>query len=512
MLDFLAGPSENPGELIHNPLEYRGTARRLQHPTWTASFSQILISSLLSVAVAYTSVLPFSITGTHGDSPYKAALIISCIAATLIHLMQTALNGSSHELNPNRYQARRSWNWPRFTTRITSALQSLIMTSLAVTCVAILASFFVTESYDQDDAVWSMVVACLITASVVTLYLHLFDEALRTLLCSPPIQMRRIVEEAAEDDRMETYLDVAMYSLLHSDAPLVKDLISSSNPGYMDLEREERRRNETAIKAMANTLLHKTSADETGAHLEEDILRLAILASLGGKSWNGKSYADLDRAEAHHVENIKQWVQPRDEMKVGGSRSEPVAVPLVRALCAFAGGLGEALIICSGQKSSPFTNPWLLPPGAIVCAEYAIRAAARCIVLNLSLSTRSLADWRSTHLSIMVPVFLTSAYRLESGMVRFTQGRSGGKPSDHLDQLELFRTESPEFLPLYHACNDSAAMILEKLKSLEGVRRLDFDLDTDCQKWTNKILARIPSHCPKRESFGSAIITFNKRA
>jgi hypothetical protein len=297
-----------------------------------------------------------------------------------------------------------------------------------------------------------------------------------------------------DDDRMEVFLDVVMYSILHSDASLVKDLSSSTKPGFLDLEREEHKRNEASIKAMANTLLHKTSADEMGAHLEEDLFRLGILASLGGTTWNGKSHAGLDKAEAYHVDNIKQWVEHGDTMKVGGSRSEPLAVPLVRALCAYVGGLGEALLICSGQRSLSLRNPWVLPPGALACAEYAIRAAARCIVWNFSHSARTLADWRSTHLSMLVPVLLNSAFRLETGMVKFTQVRNGGKSSDHMEKLDLIKTESPEFLPLYHACNDSAAMILEKLKSLEGVRRIDFDLETDCQKWMESILARIPDH------------------
>jgi hypothetical protein len=205
---------------------------------------------------------------------------------------------------------------------------------------------------------------------------------------------------------------------------------------------------------------------------------------------NGQSYGGIDKAGVHHVDNIKEWVQPRDKMKMGG---EPLVVPLVRALCAYVGGLGEALIKCAEKKTPSTENPWLLPPGAIVCAEYGVRGAARCIVWNFSHSTGPQVDWRSSHLSMLVPVFLNSVYRLESGMTKFTQVRCGAKASDPLQSLELIRTESPELLPLFHACSESAAMVLEKIKSMEGVRRVDFELDPDCQRWTNNILARIPN-------------------
>ena len=67
VLDFIAGPSDSPGAPIKTPLDYRGDARRLQQPTFTAFFAQFLISAISGLVVAYTSVLPFSPTGAHVD-------------------------------------------------------------------------------------------------------------------------------------------------------------------------------------------------------------------------------------------------------------------------------------------------------------------------------------------------------------------------------------------------------------------------------------------------------------
>eukprot|EP00339_Tiarina_fusa_P011617 CAMPEP_0117004218 /NCGR_PEP_ID=MMETSP0472-20121206/5271_1 /TAXON_ID=693140 ORGANISM="Tiarina fusus, Strain LIS" /NCGR_SAMPLE_ID=MMETSP0472 /ASSEMBLY_ACC=CAM_ASM_000603 /LENGTH=249 /DNA_ID=CAMNT_0004705113 /DNA_START=350 /DNA_END=1096 /DNA_ORIENTATION=+ len=103
VFDFLVGPSENPGEIYKTPLDHRENARRLQCPTLGDAVSQFIISGIGATAFAYASVLPYSPGGIHGDNPYKALMILSCIFAMWINLLQSSLDGSSHELNPARY-------------------------------------------------------------------------------------------------------------------------------------------------------------------------------------------------------------------------------------------------------------------------------------------------------------------------------------------------------------------------------------------------------------------------
>jgi hypothetical protein len=365
---------------------------------------------------------------------------------------------------------------------------------------AITAAVLVTEQ-DWEDLL-NVVFSCVVTALIVTLYMHGIDEAARSLLCTPYAKLKQLVDEVSDDDRIDTCLDVALYSILHADEALVKQLgMPLTRPRVLDLEVEERKRNAESIKTMANTLLYGV---ENGSPLEEDILRVTLLESLGGTSSDGSSQGGLEGADTRHAHAVKMWVQPGDAVRGGGKRSEPLAVPLVRALCAYVGGLGEALIICSAQVSLA-GNVWLLPPGAIACAEYAIRAACRCIIWNFSNSTRALADWRSTHLSMLVPVVLTSVCRLEAGLVKYAQTRSGGKPSDHVDnKIDLIKTESPELLSLFRACNQTAEMILEKVQSLEGKRKVDLELDHECNKWTKELLSRHPS--PSVKKYGDGVL------
>jgi len=289
-----------------------------------------------------------------------------------------------------------------------------------------------------------------------------------------------------------------MCSILHSDLSLVEKLSAIGKVRLLSLDREERALNEDAMKTMANNLLQKTPGDENGAHLEEDIFRLSILSSLGAKS---------DR----HLQNVRLWVPPPQTEKDGISRNEITPIPLVRALCAFGGGFGEALIMCSWQPTSSPNFPWSVPPGALVQSEYAISAAARCIVCSLENSAQCRTDWRSSHLSMMIPVFMNSACRLWSGAVRYAERKrafreafaSGKKvkstaltvgleaPFTPDEDRHLLQFESPEMLPVYNACSNSAAMILRQLHSMEGSRDHALGLDGLTGRWVNQIIKDI---------------------
>lgn len=518
-LDFIAGPNNEssslpPGAMVTSDLTYQSeTARRLQRPMLAAVSKQIVLSALLGIALAYTLVLPFC-DGIHGDLPHKSPLISSCAFATVMSLARL-LDGSSHEINPNRYGASHGF------MSILSVVQKMpLFSSFGVLFLALICSSLSIEDINGDTT-GKVITTCLFTILIITLYLNVFEEILRVVLCSPPNHMKAVVEEIADDDRMETFLEVAMCSILHSEMSLVDKLSRSVKGPLLNLDREELAMNEESVKAMAHILLQKTAADENGAHLEEDILRLSLLASLG---------ASKKRLNGEIDQNFQQWVQPRNTIHVGTSVHEYFTVPLVRALCAYAGGLGEALVtICSSMQNNrktPLGSPWLLPPGAIVCAEYAIRAATGFIVWTLSNSERCSTDWRGSHLSMLIPVLLNSAHRLEAGMIKYTELRRGIPPytelprrgissgSDSLviaqtaqltleQKLRLIKTESPELFSLYQTCNDAAVAIIEKLKTLEGSRQIDLPIFGDCRVWIDGILARISP----LQRFGHSVIT-----
>jgi len=217
---------------------------------------------------------------------------------------------------------------------------------------------------------------------------------------------------------------------------------------------------------------------------------------------------------------------------------QPATVPLVRALCAYAGGLGEALISCSsntsaispdlgyGQQldsrhqasfaeSSWNTITWSLPPGACACAEYSILAAARLVVLNFSLHAReSMASRRHSWLSILIPSVLHSAYKLRCGILQHAQSKmvlsgqahllqkiddnsegknlhSGlaSKTSREDERLGAFiAMNCPNLCHILSACDHSATAILQTLLKFEGQRLPEFKVGSGCRKWLNSLV------------------------
>jgi hypothetical protein len=468
--DDVQNPQQLPDQRDRNP-------RRLQLPTSASLIAQIAISILIAVAVAFTTVLPFSSNGNLSDnnhSPMKMALILMCITSTSMQLLLTTLNGTNHEIDPRKYRSysvRNPVNVIPFLIR--SAAPIIIFIPLYILAVSIYAKY--------DSLKWSDNLVCLIVVPpVIFLYLSIFDYNLRIFFCTTPSNIKKLVEEASGGDaRMEVFLDVVLRNLLHSDDGLVKKLGNSTSTRssvWMDLEQEEQKRNDFAITTMANILLHKTSKDEAGPHLEDDILRLAIFSSIGGS-----------------------------ESSEGGlSSTEPyAAMPIVRALCAYAGGIGKALLIIAGSNNRTLReDEWVFPPAAIYMAECAIRGASRCILRSLNLasssssssSSSSVMAGKNTSLSILIPVLLSSAFILETGIVRFAEAIGGPMASNETDKRKLLQTVSPELLSLFNLINDSTRMIIESAKASEGLRKLDLmeSLDMDCQKWlrSKQILSR----------------------
>jgi hypothetical protein len=290
--------------------------------------------------------------------------------------------------------------------------------------------------------------------------------------------MKKFVEEASGGDvSMEIFVDVILRSLLHSNDELVNKLgnVPSTSSTWIDVEGEEVKLNNVATKIIANTLLHKTDSDEASPHLEDDILRLAILSCIGG-SVSMKDGAIGNLAEG----NSNFWT------RLGSKRTEnvansidPFAVPIVRALCAYGGGLGEALRRIADSEDKLLHDSWVLPPGALFMGECAIRGATHSIIRGMILPRRN------TSLAILIPVLLNSACKLESSLLRYQKATDESVALNETYKVELSHTISPHLLPLCNACHNSAKIILQTAKDNEEFRRLDFldSLDTDCHKW-----------------------------
>jgi len=445
--------------------------RRLQLPTSASLSAQIAISILIGITLSFTSVLPFAQDAALGNicSSTKMAIIFSCITSSALQLLLTTIYRTNHEINPTQYQSHSIRNQDIFIESLISAVQIGFAVPILAICVHLLSGSFQWS----DNLVYFICVP-----PAIIMYLYFFDYALRILICTTPSNMKNFVEEASGGDvSMEIFVDVILRSLLHSNDELVKRLgnIPTCSSIWMDVEGEELKLNNVAIKTMADTLLHKTNEDEVSPHLEDDILRLAILSCIGG------SASKEEDAIGNFKEGNKKYLMQSllNETKCGSDSIHPYAVPIVRALCAYAGGLGEALRLIADSEDRMFYDAWVLPPGALLTGEYAIRGATHWILEGINFPRKN------TGLAILISVLLNTAYKLENGLIRYQQATGGSLASDERYKEKLSNTMSPQLAPLSNVCNNCAKIILCAAKANEGFRRLDFleSFDIDCQKW-----------------------------
>ena len=492
-------------EFVTRPSEKMLTARRHQSPDFFCLIAQAVVSLVVGLAVAYSSVLPLCSRVTHGDSSNKATLMVTCVVSVLVHLVVTAFDGSSHELNPKKYTIPNTTSSPisyhkKTITQsiVTLRVPPLLKVTFSSATMVLVAAITLSGSVNGGPTIPSrgLVLACFFTITLVSTYLYVIDEITRALLCNPGIDVRRQVAETLGSTSMLDTLDVIMHSILHSDSSLVATLYASTDTPSEFKEAEAK---------MAKHLRFGNRED-AGWYFEKDILRYAILESFGGTSQQGIPPAGVEAADTRHSDWIKCWVQSNAE--VDWTRG---AAPLVRSFCAYAGGLGEALVQCAGDTSPP-SRPlsngherqqeqirmmhavhfslWVLPPGAVVCAEYAISAATRFVVLNFRNTSRPFVDWKSTQLSMLVPAVIKAAFHLQTGIVAYSRSRSAVGTRNYADPFEMIKAENPELIAAFCACNNAASTILQELQALEGARSVAIDFDSDCNMWIKGLLDR----------------------
>eukprot|EP00536_Pseudo-nitzschia_multiseries_P013905 jgi/Psemu1/291134/fgenesh1_pg.629_\ len=435
--------------------------RRLQLPSSKSLAAQIAVSIVAAVAVAFTSVLPFSHDESFGENypAIKMMVILLCIVSTTMQLLLTTIQGTNHEIDPTQYRTKSIEDQANLLNYLKSVGPFVFAIPVLVVSICVQNASFR----------WSDTLVCLVTvSSPIALYMFIFDYTLRVFICKTPSSVKKLVEEASGGDaRMEIFVDVILRSLLHSNEELVLQLgkLSSNSSVWMDLEQEEQKRNNVAMEKMAQTLLYKTNKDEASPHLEDDMLRLAILTA-----FEGAGVQNLIESTSYIMTNG------------GGCSIDPYAVPIIRALCAYAGGIGEALrLIADSEDKELHEEAWVLPPGALFMGGCAIRGATRWILKSTTLSGKNKS------LAILIPVLLNSAHKVEKGLVRYAEAIGGSTTLGEADKFKLLQRVTPQLLPLFNTCNDCARHVVEETKAKPGFRRLE-SLDPDCQRWLRSIL------------------------
>jgi hypothetical protein len=380
----------------------------------------------------------------------------------------TCCDGKSHELNPLRYHRG------DFRSLMTRAhLESYASTSILCVSIAPI-SMHIFHSHGILNVSWDTTIFTITITFLMSLYLSALDLMARHFLCSSGFNLRKLILEVTPENNPALILEVIISSLLFEDEEACRSVIKPlCNASTNICEEEEIRRHGDDAEKLAVVMTRKS--EDYG--LEDDLLRLLILESLGGK---GNITTGISWTSESHHQMVKML---KDNNSFSKERS--LLSPLVRALCAYTAGLGLTLQKIGGKKMQPKSpnwrlDFWTLPPGALACSEYAIIAATRCVVNSITSSSPISIDWRSTELSIFVPVVLLSAFQLRSGIQAFAESPVSTELSSSL-------------LQVINVCDNCADYLIKTLQKLEACSvELIIPLK-ECRKWLENMLVRIYS-------------------
>lgn len=483
-LSFVAGPNENgAGDFSLNYSDFRlhNYGWRYQWPSSLSAIANVVVITILGYATAEVVFVPYwhyLEADSQGYEQMRRAhslILCTCILTMILHFGFANLNGTAHELTPKKYYANQMKD-RKAAPALISGKGFMAILSRTIVCatfvplvcfapISFASTFFFSLELQYNNSLVVLMLFCSTISGIVGLYSAVLDEASKTALCAPGMNLERCVrnanvgrapgrqiggtggtESSLTEAAVESYvIDTMLHSILHGDSVSVMEIRQSTaakTGNYLDLGRYEAARNANAVDRMAKVLLGnkdaKRSSHRPERPLEEDILRHSILESIGGSvpSPMGSSIDKQSNSTAivlaksiqqfvpseRHSESVRAWVLPPHRsqltMNVQGDAIEPKGVILIRALNAYSGGLGQSLIDASKIRS-PYIV-WQLPPGAIVATEYAIIALSRCLVTHLQ---HVKTDWRSSHISMLIAASLSSAYRLRVGIFEYARYR-----------------------------------------------------------------------------------------
>ena len=254
-------------------------------------------------------------------------------------------------------------------------------------------------------------------------------------------------------------------------------------------QEDEISRNDVATASFAEWIVNQSTT--SSGKLGDDILRISLLESLGGGS-----SSQSNQPNPFYFGDRRHSAAVRKRLDLSAATTSPgqqqIVVPVARTLCAFAGGLGDAMskIYCSVDKNgkplqkSRQAELWKLPPGSLNAIEYALVASARLVVMNSVGAKHGRVDPSKRHsqLSLLLPSVLQSAYKVRRGLFEYARATAimhevnlatFAKNDSGSDGLQEFiAAKCKDLPPVLSACNDSAKMVVKTLVEfgeLEGL-------------------------------------------
>jgi len=304
-----------------------------------------------------------------------------------------------------------------------------------------------------------------------------------------------------------------------------------------DLEEEEVRRNDMMMDKVATGIV--TGAICGNSSFEVDVFKIMVLESLGGeeKEDNSSYFAMRYTGEINDERGIEARpdVVTQVELPLGLSQrhyaalmrridnmniqiyGQPSVVPVVRALCAYSGGIGEGLrriaapakLSSAHATASSSQQKFSLPSCASLSGAYAIVAATRLVILNSHLPNQSsnsgVVRKRFNRLSLFVPVVLQTIYKLRCGALDYAASMMtldqatvapsksfqlrGARTFQAVETLENFiAVECPEIAQVIQSCDDSALKMVQFLKKIDGPNDAVVRVDEQVKEYLNQLL------------------------
>lgn len=338
--------------------------------------------------------------------------------------------------------------------------------------------------------------------SCMSMYLYIYDEAIRTSLFFPRPSVSKMIRQWSGDTSSSTVtqLGIILNTLL-CDPSLVKHIVKASysmtRVGTYSFEKEEILTLEHYTKQMSHVLLSPSYNNASSeAPLEEDVLRIIILEAFGGGSNTNQPHSVCER----HQRLISEWIdRPITHFQSSKVMVKPLSSALVRGLCVFIGGSGEAFTILASKISSSSIvqqKVCKFSMAAFCSLELSVVAIGRCITRSLtSASGCILSDWKCSHLSIQIPSALIAIYKLRCGVIQYSKIANqeySNRRSDLAGSKSVGVHLMNEYGQVVRTCDAVASLILQSMKSLQGLGRVDNTLlDRDCQDWKNDLIDRL---------------------
>ena len=518
-------------------------------PLWIPQIFLHAMAGAVFANVAASHLLP-----AHAVSEAFFGLFLVCAITSILTVLLTVLSdGSSHELRTqSRGSTFRALSFRHtivsLAVRTSATMQKanlipyLVLVPMIINTVLFCVgeNSITTSEMDEPNGsaarllsrtriAFTSAVVSFFAAVFIATYMVLSDTLIRRAIAAPGLDIDRLVlllsRNAPADRKRVPFVaeDLIIQSIIwgcgseggSNCGSIVKDIAAArlgraAGQAYtvaVDLEEEEVRRNDATIEVVAEAMLAPRPMPIIGSgSLEDDALRLALLESLGGGGQRVGMPDDndvLDEVQEFLRLPKRYYIALRKRLLVSEEAlaqktqaiQQPVVVPLLRALCAYAGGLGEALLrTCGDRESIGDANQCGialgLPPGATICAELAILAAARLVAMNKKIAVSGGGGGvrrRHSWLSLLVPAVLHSAERLRRGIVMYAQNQmdmsrsNGANPESDLGNfIAVIR---PDLRRLLIVCDEAAILVLRALKEENGSRDIEIKVHSVCKTW-----------------------------